>query len=303
MPPSPDSRAEWARLGLVCGVLAYTMWGFFPVYFKATDTVGAIELVAHRIVWSLPFGALILLLRRQVRDTLAAFRDWSRVKWLLLASLTMAVNWGLYIWAIQVDRIFEASLGYYINPLMYVLAGVVFYKERLNRLQIVAIALAVIGVSILTLAGGTFPWVSLVLATSFTIYGVIRKHVDVGAMPGLFIEVAAVWLPAAAFLLWLAFTGAGAMGSQGMAMDSLLLFAGPLTVLPLLCFAIAARRLKLSTLGFLQFIGPTLQFGCGLYYGEDFTAAHAYCFAFIWTAVAVFIWSTRQPAPVVREAH
>ena len=297
MPPSQHDRNEWAHLGLVCGILAYTMWGFFPVYFKATDSVSAMELVAHRIVWSLPFGALILLFRRQVRDTWVAFRDWTRVKWLLLASVTMALNWGLYIWAIQVDRIFEASLGYYINPLIYVLAGVVFYKESLNRLQLVAISLAVIGVGVLTFAGGSFPWVSLVLATSFTVYGVIRKHVEVGAMPGLFIEVAAVWLPAALYLLWLASKGSIAFGNQSATIDGLLLFAGPLTVLPLLCFALAARRLKLSTLGFLQFIGPTLQFGCGLYYGETFTTAHAVCFGFIWTAVAVFIWSSRQPQP------
>ena len=287
----PDNPASLPTFGLICGVLAYTMWGFFPVYFKATDTVSALEILAHRVVWSLPFGLIILVLRKQIRETLSAFRDWSRVKWLLVASLTMALNWGLYIWAIQVDRIFEASLGYYINPLLYVLAGVVLYSERLGRLQIVAIGLAVIGVSVLTIAGGTFPWISLVLATSFTIYGVIRKRVEIGAMPGLFIEVAVIWLPAVAYLLWLGTQGSLVFLSGSPSLDALLLFAGPLTVLPLLCFAIAARRLQLSTLGFLQFIGPTLQFACGLYYGEDFTRAHAICFGFIWTAVAVFVFA------------
>ena len=277
--------------GLLAGIAAYTMWGFFPVYFKATQGVDPVELVAHRIVWSLPFGFLILVFRRQLRDTLAALRDWAVTKWLVVASLFMAGNWGLYIWAIQVDRIYEASLGYYINPLMYVLVGVWFFGESLTRLQLVAVALAVVGVSWLTVAGGAFPWVSLTLATSFTIYGVIRKQVVVGAMPGLFIEVLVLWLPAAAYLAWLVGSGKSPFLAGDAGLDALLLFAGPLTVMPLLCFAVAARKLRLSTVGFLQFVGPTLQFFCGLYYGEPFTPAYAVCFAFIWSAVAVFLFA------------
>ena len=280
--------------GLLAGIAAYTMWGFFPVYFKATQGVDPVELVAHRVVWSLPFGFAILVFRRQLRDTLAALRDWAVTKWLIVASLVMAANWGLYIWAIQVDRIFEASLGYYINPLIYVLVGVVTFGETLSRLQLVAVALAVVGVAWLTVAGGTFPWVSLTLATSFTIYGVIRKQVVVGAMPGLFIEVLVLWLPAAAYLAWTVLRGGSPFLEGDASLDALLLFAGPLTVLPLLCFAVAARKLPLSTVGFLQFIGPTLQFFCGLYYGEPFTPAYAICFAFIWSAVAVFLLSALQ---------
>ena len=277
------------------------MWGFFPVYFKATEAVNPVELVAHRVVWSLPFGFLILMFRSQVGQAWRALTDWRIAKWLIVASVVMALNWGLYIWAIQVDRIFQASLGYYINPLMYVLIGVWLFGERLNAAQILAVALAVVGVGVLTIAGGTFPWVSLVLASSFTIYGVIRKQVDVGAMPGLFVEIVAIFPIAAAYLAWRVASGQSPLGGGDLSLDALLLFAGPLTVMPLLCFAIAARKLPLSMIGFLQFIGPTLQFACGLYYGEAFTPAHAVCFGFIWTAVAVFIFGlwqkTRAPLP------
>ena len=295
--PAPDTPESIQRQGLLAGLAAYTMWGFFPVYFKATEMVGPIELVLHRIVWSLPFGLLVLVLRKQVADTVAAFRDWQRVKWLLLASVTIAINWGLYIWAIQNDRIFEASLGYYINPLIYVVVGVAFFSERLNRWQGAAIALAAFGVAWLTVAGGVFPWVSLVLASSFTVYGVVRKQVAVGAMPGLFVEIAVLWVPSVVWLAIIASRGASPFLAGDPALDALILFAGPLTVVPLLCFAIAARRLRLSTLGFLQFVGPTLQFVCGLYYGEAFTAAHAVCFGSIWVAVGLFVWGLRKQAP------
>jgi chloramphenicol-sensitive protein RarD len=274
---------------------AYTMWGFFPVYFKVIAAVDPVEILAHRVVWSLPFGLLVLLLRGQIAQTMTALRDWAKVKWLAVAGAVIALNWGVYIWAVQAERIFEASLGYYINPLLYVLVGVVFLGETLNRLQLVAVALAAIGVGVLTVAGGVFPWVSLVLAGSFTVYGVIRKQVDIGAMPGLFIEIVVLFLPALAYLIWLANAGGMAFWQGDAGLDALILFAGPLTVLPLLCFAIAARKLPLSMLGFLQFIGPTLQFCCGLYYGEAFTTAHAICFVFIWSAVAVFMFALRKP--------
>ena len=274
------------------------MWGFFPVYFKVTEAVDPLEILAHRIVWSLPFGFLVLVFRRQLAQTFAALRNPRKAGWLSLAGLVIALNWGLYIWAIQQDRIFEASLGYYINPLLYVLVGVLFLGESFNRLQALAFALATVGVAVLTVAGGVFPWVSLVLAASFTVYGVIRKQVEVGAMPGLFIEILVLFPVAAAYLVWIMAQGSAVFATGDLGLNALLLFAGPLTVVPLLCFAIAARKLPLSILGFLQFIGPTLQFGCGLYYGEEFTRAHMICFAFIWSAVGVFILGLRTPRAV-----
>ena len=277
------------RAGLIAGIIAYTMWGVFPVYFKLTQSVPALEILAHRVVWAVPFGALIIFARRQWKDVRAAIAHKRTFGLLTLAALVIALNWGLYIWAVQREQIFQASLGYYINPLLYVLIGVMFLGEKLRKLQIFAIVLAAIGVFILTVVGGQFPWIALVLATSFTIYGVIRKQVAVGAMPGLFVETIVLFLPAFAYIIWLQSQGTLTFAHTETKMSALLMFAGPLTVLPLLAFAFAARRLKLSTLGFLQFIGPTMQFCTGLFYGETLSTAHLICFGFIWTAVGLFV--------------
>lgn len=266
------------------------MWGLFPIYFKLTESIAATELLAHRIVWSIPFGLLIILFRHQIGDVLTALKNRKTIFLLLLAAIALSANWGVYIWAIQQDQIFQGSLGYYINPLMYVLVGVVFLGERLSKFQILAVAFAVIGVLVLTLYGGVFPAISLFLATSFTIYGVIRKQVDIGAMPGLFIETCLLLPAGLTYLYWLHTHGQFGFATAVWDLKALLLLAGPITVLPLLAFAFAARRLKLSTLGFLQFIGPTLQFMCGIYYGEAFTAAHAWCFGLIWLAAGLFSW-------------
>lgn len=277
------------RNGIIAGMLAYTIWGFFPIYFKATHEVGAVEMLAHRIFWSLPFGALILTFRRQWGAVFTAFKDKFRLAWLAFAAAMIAINWGVYIWSIQEGLIIQASLGYYITPLTYVLFGVIVLKERLTRLQILAVLSAVIGVGILTVQGGEFPWISLTLAISFTTYGVVRKRVDIGAMPGLFIEVVILFPLAFAYLAWMVSQGQSLFGAAGRAeLTSLLVMAGPITVLPLLAFAIAARRLPLSMIGFLQFIAPTIQFACAVYYGEPLTQSRMICFAFIWCAVLIF---------------
>ncbi|MGB3455105.1 MAG: EamA family transporter RarD [Litorimonas sp.] len=281
-PQQTDSRA-----GLISGLSAYFMWGLFPIYFVATKAVPAPEILAHRILWSLPFGLLILVFRRQIGDMLRALRRPRTLALLTLASISLAANWGVYIYAIQIEQIFQGSLGYYINPLLYVLVAVLFFGERLTRFQGLAIALACAGVLVLTVYGGQFPAISLFLAVSFTVYGVLRKLIDVGAMPGLFIEVLVLFLPAVAFLVWLQQSGQLVFGQEST-MDWLMVAAGPITVLPLLAFAFAARRIRLSTLGVLQFVGPTMQFLCGVYYGEPFTRAHAICFGLIWVGVAVF---------------
>jgi len=282
-PENQDSKA-----GVLAGITAYTIWGIFPIYFVLTRTVPPTEMVAHRIIWSVPFGLLIILFRRQLKEVWQALTKPKTVALLGLAAISLAINWGVYIWAIQQDQIFQGSLGYYINPLVYVLVGVVFFKERLSRLQALSIILALIGVCILTVYGGVFPVISLCLAISFTVYGVIRKQVDIGAMPGLFIETILMVLPALVFMSWLSKTGQLHFGQIDNTMDILLILAGPITVLPLLAFAFAARRITLSTLGILQYIGPTLQFACGLYFGETFTSAHAWCFGFIWLGIILY---------------
>ncbi|WP_428406935.1 EamA family transporter RarD [Hyphococcus sp.] len=276
------------RLGLICGVFAYGMWGLLPVYLKALGDVDPMEIVGHRILWSVPFGALILTFRKQWRETLKAFASPRMLMLLGFSASVIAANWLLYVWAVANERVLQASLGYYINPLMFVAAGVFVLKEKLNRAQLTAVALAALGVAVLTFGAGVFPWVSLLLAISFTAYGYVRKMLDVGGMPGLFIETALLSPFAFLFLLWFSNASGLAFGQGDMGLDALLILAGPVTVVPLLLFALAARRLRFSTLGFLQYIGPTGQFILGLYYGEPFTPFHAVCFGLIWTALAIF---------------
>lgn len=286
-PLPPHNSSEEVRLGLIAGIMAYAIWGAFPIYFKITEAVGALEILAHRIVWSLPFALIIIALRRQWPELKRALKIPRLIGLLTLAALALAVNWGVYIWAVQNEQIFQGSLGYFINPLMYVLIGVLFFGEKLSKLQSISVIFALIGVTILTLYGGVFPYISLILAISFATYGVIRKQAVVGAIPGLVIETAVLFIPAAAFLIWLSTQGTLSFGSSS-GITGLLLLAGPITVLPLWAFAIAARKLKLSTLGMLQYIGPTGQFICALYYGEAFTTAHAWCFGLIWVGIIIY---------------
>lgn len=272
--------------GILSAVGAYTIWGLLPVFLIALRGVLAEEVLIHRVLWSVPFGALIIMTRRQWPDVRAALNSPKVMRALLASSFVIAINWLVYILAVQNGRIFEASLGYYINPLIYVLVGVVILGERLTAAQKAAVAMAAVGVGILTVYGGRFPAVSLILGVSFTAYGYIRKTAPVGAMPGLFIETL-VLAPLA--LLWaLVFLPEASAFATDASTTLLLIAAGPVTVMPLLLFAIGARRLPLSTIGFLQFIGPTLQFIVGLIDGEAFTAAHQLCFAFIWTAAGIF---------------
>lgn len=286
-PIPPHNSADKARMGLIAGLMAYTFWGAFPIYFKITQEASALEILAHRIVWSLPFAILIILLRRQWGELMRAIKIPRLVGLLSLAAAALSVNWGVYIWAVQNEQIFQGSLGYFINPLMFVLVGLIFFKEKLTKFQGIAILLALIGVAILTIYGGVFPYISLILAGSFGLYGVIRKQVDVGAIPGLAIETMVLFIPAAIFLVIL-YNQGGLVFGNGLRISGLLLLAGPVTVLPLWAFAIAARNLKLSTLGMLQYIGPTGQFMLALYYGESFTASHAWCFGFIWLGIIIY---------------
>jgi chloramphenicol-sensitive protein RarD len=247
-----------------------------------------------------PFGALIIMARRQWRDVRAAYINRSTLFWLALAALCISVNWLIYIWAVQNDRIFEASLGYYINPLMYVAVGVMALGERLRRLQVVAVVLASIGVAYLTVRGGIFPWVALSLAALFTAYGVIRRQVAIGAMPGLFVETTLLFPFAFAWLAFLMLGQQASFAAGDFNLSLLLVLGGPVTVLPLLLFAISAKRLSLTTLGFLQFLAPTLQFGTGLYYGEKLSLAHIVCFGCIWVAVAFFSYDAVRASKQIR---
>lgn len=286
-PSPPHNTSDDLRLGLMAGIMAYTFWGAFPIYFKITEAVGPVEILAHRIVWSLPFALILIAMRRQWAELKRAIKIPKLLALLSLAAIALSINWGVYIWAVQNEQIFQGSLGYFINPLVFVLIGVLFFREKLSKLQFLSVLLACLGVSILTIYGGVFPYISLILAASFGLYGVIRKHAVIGAIPGLVIETAILFIPAAVFLAWLKTQGNLSFGTSP-GMSGLLLLAGPLTVLPLWAFAVAARRLKLSTLGMLQYIGPTGQFMLALYYGESFTTAHAWCFGFIWLGILIY---------------
>lgn len=300
--PKLTSRQQLVSSGLAAGLAAYFLWGFFPVYFKLTESVPALEILAHRIVWGAPFAAIIILLRKQWPAVFKILKHPKTLLMFVMSSILIGVNWGVYVWAVQIDEIFQASLGYYINPLLNVVIGIFFFKESLNKLQYIAAGLAAIGVLILTTYGGVFPYIALILALSFGFYGVVRKKVDAGAMPGLFVECAILFLPSLAYLYWLYAAGdLKFFYNNTTEMDALMLLLGPMTVIPLFFFAVAARRMPLSTLGFLQYIAPTLQFACALYYGEAFTAAHAWCFGFIWIAVIIFsigAWQKSKHAPI-----
>lgn len=282
-----DSRND-ARDGVIAGLIAYILWGVLPVYFKVLGDVAPTEVLLHRIVWAVPFGALIIYLRGQWPEVRRAFTHRTMLLLLATAAFFIAVNWYVYIFAVQQEQVFQASLGYYINPLMYVVVGVLFLGEKLRPLQIGAVVLAAIGVLVLTTSGGQFPGIALFLAVSFTIYGVIRKRVAIGGMPGLFVETSLLFPVAAVWLLWMLRSGDAAIAAGDPAITGLLLLAGPITVIPLLCFALAARRLTLTTVGFMQFLAPTLQFATGVYYGEELTTPHLICFGCIWIAVILF---------------
>lgn len=293
------------RDGLVAAFMAYLMWGVLPVYFKMVGDVAVTEVLVHRIVWAVPFGAVIIFWRRQWSEVRQALGDARVLGFLTLAAVLIGVNWFVYIWAVQSNQIFQASLGYYINPLLFTLAGVLLFGERLRRFQTAAVFLAAAGVLVLTISRGQFPVIALSLGTLFTIYGVIRKQVVVGGMPGLFVETLVLFPLSAAYLIWIMNAGDAAFTLSNPSMVGMLLLAGPFTVLPLLCFALATRRLSLSTVGFMQFIAPTLQFITGLYYGEVLTTAHAVCFGLIWIAVGLFSWdawrASRPAASVVAQ--
>jgi chloramphenicol-sensitive protein RarD len=284
---STEARDD-TRDGVISALICYLIWGLLPIYFVFVSAVAPLEVLLHRIVWAVPFGALIIFSRRQWPEVKRALTHRAMLFWLAVAAMFIAINWYVYIYAIQNNQIFQGSLGYYINPLVYVLVGVMFLGERLRSLQIAAVVLATIGVLVLTFSGGQFPTIALTLAFSFSVYGVIRKRIVIGAMPGLFVETILLLPIAMAWLGWMIYTGQSAFGSEGVGITTLLVLAGPITVVPLLFFALAARRLPLSTIGFMQFLAPTLQFCVGLYYGEQLSVAHIICFACIWVAVILF---------------
>ncbi|MEO1229883.1 MAG: EamA family transporter RarD [Myxococcota bacterium] len=289
-------RHDETRTGLIATLSAFIIWGFAPLFWMHLKHIPSAEVLAHRIAWSAPMALALLWLRdRRFTELRALIHPAPGVRRaLLLSTLLIAVNWFTFIWAVAHDRVTEASLGYYTNPLVNVVLGRIFLGERLSRLQWAAVGLAGLGVAWLALSMGTLPWVSLVLAFSFAFYGLVKKRAPVSPLTGIFVETG-LWAPlCVAYLLAVPETPWGALTREGST-AALLVLSGAMTLGPLLLFAIGARRLPYSTVGMLQYLAPTLQLAVAvLVFGEPFTSAHVVTFACIWGAVGLFVSGSRQ---------
>lgn len=290
---TPDALPEGgARRGFVYALLAYGLWGVLPLFLKAVSHLPALEVVAHRVLWSVPIAGAVLVAAGRTADLKAALRS---PRTIALASLTaglITINWGLYVWAIAVERTVETSLGYYINPLMSVVMGAVLLGERLSHAQVAALGLAAVAVVLLTVEAGILPWVSLVLAGSFAIYGFLRKTLPIGPSQGFFLEVLILSVPALAYVAWLQATGVSHFVPSQPVNVLLLLACGPATAVPLLLYGFGAKLLRLSTIGIMQYIAPTGIFLIAVFvFGEPFGVVRAAAFALIWVALAIYTWS------------
>lgn len=288
-----------SRLALTAGIVCYLIWGIVPLVFQAMGRLGISpwEILANRTVWAVPMALAFVVAARQGSEVKAALRNPRTLAWLALSALLIAANWSIYIWSVNSGRVLETALGYYINPLIGMAAGALLFQEKIDRLGLLAIALAALGVVVQAVAIGGLPIVSLALAVSFGGYGIVRKRVAASAQTGLLIECLLLAGFGLAYVVWLQARGVGHLGAS-LPATAWLLSCGPFTAVPLVLFAWAARRIPLSSLGFLQFIGPTTGFIIGVAQGEAFTPLRAVSFVFIWSGAAVFAyaaWKRSRP--------
>lgn len=279
--------AALSRRGLTLGFLGYLIWGLFPLYWPLLKPAGAVEILAHRMVWSLVAMGIIAAVVKQW----SLIRAMSARTWLIVigAATMIAVNWGVYIYAVNNGAVVEAALGYFINPLLSVLLGVVVFGERLRRLQIVSVVLGFTAVLVIAIAGGHAPWLSLTLAGTFAVYGLLKKVVPLPAPASLTAEGLVLFLPAVGFLIWLQSNGTGTFTTQGTGHVLLLIGSGLVTVVPLLAFGAAAQLLPLSTLGLLQYLTPVVQFVLGVWWGGEHMSGPRWIgFVLIWCALVIF---------------
>jgi chloramphenicol-sensitive protein RarD len=277
------------KVGVIYGILAYFAWGILPLYWKLLEEIPSIEILAHRIFWSFVFVAILLLVSHNWQEVVLIYKEKRNVLLIFLCASTVTVNWGTYIWAVNSGHVVEASMGYYINPLVVFLFSVTILQEKLNTWQIVAIIFAALGVLIITLQYGKIPWVALTLALSFAIYGLLKKLLNVDAMGGMALETAIIAPLALVYIIFRQSQGLGAVGSVSWFTLLILIGSGIVTATPLLWFAQAARRLHFSTLGFLQYLSPTLSLFLGVVvFKEPFTATHLVSFGFIWLALIIY---------------
>jgi chloramphenicol-sensitive protein RarD len=291
--------------GTLYAIGAYLIWGSFPVYFKQLHQVAALEVIGHRIVWSFVALAAVVVLSREAGALLRNIRSARAVGTYAVAAALIAINWLVFVWAVNNGHVVECSLGYFIAPLTSVLFGVALLRERMRAWQWVAISLAAAGVLYLTLSQGALPWIALTLAISFGLYGLVKKVAPLGAVHGLTLETGLLLPPALTYLLYLERAGQGAFLHAGAATDGLLFGAGIVTTLPLLLFASATKRIPLSLIGLLQYITPTIHFLMGvLFYAEPFARVRAIGFGLVWVALVIFSaesWRARRAPPVVAD--
>ena len=283
-----------ARAGFFFALAAYSYWGVVILYWKAIGYIDPLEVVAHRAFWAVPFAGIILLWMGRTGDILPALRSPRTLAIMLTCSIMISINWGFFVWAIAVERVLETALAYFINPLLTVALGAFFLGDKFNRMQLVAIALATVAVLYLTFVGGEFPWLSLLLASSFALYGILRKTVSLGPTQGFFIETLLILPFVLLLMIWLAIEGRAAFLEN--AVDTgLLLLCGPITAIPLLLYAAGGKRLRLSTLGLMQFIVPTIIFLIGVFlFKEPLNQTQLIAFVMIWIALGIYGWSILQ---------
>lgn len=288
-PPSQDKLIPTSITGAVFGAAAFFIWGVSPLYWKTLTAIPALEIVAHRVFWSFLLLILLVLFRRRWKEFLSIFASWRSVAILAATSVIVSCNWLVYIWSINNGFVLQASLGYYINPLVNVLLGTLFLRERLRSLQVLAVLLAVAGVLYLTIFYGQFPWIAFILSISFGIYGLIRKIIKVGSLAGVTMETLLLTVPALGYLVYLDINDCAAFLKISLQVDLLLAGTSVVTALPLLLFSMSARRVRLTTLGFLQYIAPSCIFLMAVFvFLEPFSTAQLVSFALIWTALAVY---------------
>jgi chloramphenicol-sensitive protein RarD len=277
--------------GIIYTTVAFSAWGVLPLYWKALGSVSAMEILAHRILWSFAFISIVLLIQKKF-CVLRYLMDAKSRRALLLTSGLIGINWFTYVYAVNSERIVETSLGYYINPILSVILGIVILKERMNLMQVIAFVLACLGVVYLTLDYGKFPWIAVLLACAFALYGLLKKTAGIEAMPGLLIETMFLSPVALAIIVYQTMMGRGTLINLSPRIDLLLILAGVVTTLPLFWFAQGAKRIRLSNVGFLQYIAPTLMLCVGVFlYHEIFTTAHQISFGLVWCGLFLYTLS------------
>ncbi|MGP3983963.1 EamA family transporter RarD [Streptomyces sp. KR80] len=295
-PPTPRARSEH-RAGLGYGFAAYGIWGLVPLFWPLLKPATAVEILAHRMVWSLAVVGLILLLMRRWAWVSELLRQPKRLGLVAVAAVVISLNWGFYIWGVNSGHVVETSLGYFINPLVTILFGVLLLKERMRPAQWAAVGIGATAVAVLTVGYGRLPWIALVLAFSFATYGLVKKKIGLGGIESLAAETAVQFLPALGFLLFLGARGDSSFGREGMAHAVLLASCGLVTAVPLVCFGAAAIRIPLSTIGLLQYLAPTFQFLLGVgYFHERMPTERWAGFALVWLALTLLTWDALRTA-------